>query len=148
MAKRILLPLDQSQTAEAAVPLVAGIARDSGASVRLLYVAPQPQTHLDQMGRAVAYADQEMARMEAEGLDYLRTMEMQFAGAATECVVRFGDPLAEIVLEAQAFDADLIAVATSGRSAIGRLALGSIAEQVLSKAEASVLLVRPGRKAF
>lgn len=74
-------------------------------------------------------------------------MELQFGGAATECVVRFGDPMAAIILEAAAFGADLIAVATSGRSAIGRLALGSIAEQVLNKADASVLLVRPGHEA-
>jgi nucleotide-binding universal stress UspA family protein len=87
-----------------------------------------------------------MARLEAEGLDYLRTVEMQFGGAADiDCVVRFGDPLAEILREADAFGADLIAVTTAGRSALGRIVLGSVAEEVVRKAYAPVMLVRPGR---
>jgi nucleotide-binding universal stress UspA family protein len=39
MAKRILVPLDQSVTAEMVVPLVADAARGGGGTVRLLHVA-------------------------------------------------------------------------------------------------------------
>lgn len=39
MAKRILVPLDQSPVAEIVVPLVAAAARGAGATVRLLLVA-------------------------------------------------------------------------------------------------------------
>jgi nucleotide-binding universal stress UspA family protein len=146
MAKRILVPLDQSRAAEVVVPLVAEIGRGSGATVRLLQVAPAPQKRVSEQGRVLAYADEEMARLEAEGLDYLRTVEMQLDGAAdVECVVRFGDPAAEILLEADAFGADLIAVTTEGRSAVGRTLLGSVAEQVVRKADAQVMLIRPGR---
>ncbi|MDO8479749.1 MAG: universal stress protein [Candidatus Rokubacteria bacterium] len=146
MAKRILVPLDESPVAEVVVPLVADIARGSGATVRLLQVAPVPQNRVSEQGRMLAYADEEMARLEAEGLDYLRTVEMQFDGAAdVECVVRFGDPAAEILLEADAFGADLIAVTTERRSAVGRTVLGSVAEQVVRKADAQLMLIRPGR---
>ena len=100
---------------------------------------------MNEEGRVVAYADQEMARLEAEGLDYLRTVEMQFDGAAIECVVRFGDPVAAILREAEAFGADLIAVTTAGRSGMGRALLGSVAEQVFRRAETPVMLLRPGR---
>jgi nucleotide-binding universal stress UspA family protein len=87
-----------------------------------------------------------MERLETEGLDYLRTVEMQFDGAGdVECVVRFGDPVPEILQEAEAFGADLIAVTTEGRSAVGRTLLGSVAEQVVRKADAPVMLIRPGR---
>jgi nucleotide-binding universal stress UspA family protein len=147
MAKRILVPLDRSRVAEIVVPLVAAIARRSGATVRLVLVAPVPQTRVSEDGRVVAYADQEMARLEAEGLDYLRTVEMQFGGAGdVECVVRFGDPAAEILRDAETFTPDLIAVTTAGRSAVGRTVLGSVAEQVLRKADAPVMLMRPGRQ--
>ncbi len=59
--------------------------------------------------------------------------------------MRFGDPVDEILREAEAFDADLIAVTTQGRSALGRTVLGSVAEQIVKKADAPVMLVRPGR---
>jgi len=146
MAKRILVPLDQSRVAEIVVPPVADMARGSGATVRLLLVAPVPQNRVSEAGRVLASTDQEMARLEAEGLDYLRTVEMQLDGAGdVECVVRFGDPIAEILQEAEAFGADLIAVTTEGRSAVGRTLLGSVAEQVVRKADAQVMLIRPGR---
>ena len=146
MAKRILVPLDQSPVSEVVVPLVVDIARGSGATVRLLQVAPVPRNRVSEEGRVLAYADQEMERLETEGLDYLRTVEMQFDGAGdVESVVRFGDPVAEILQESKAFGADLIAVTTEGRSAVGRSLFGSVAEQVVRKADAPVMLIRPGR---
>jgi nucleotide-binding universal stress UspA family protein len=60
-------------------------------------------------------------------------------------VVRFGDPVAEILREAEEFEADLVAVTTVGRSALGRTVLGSVAEQIVKKADAPVMLMRPGR---
>jgi nucleotide-binding universal stress UspA family protein len=141
MTKRILVPLDRSPLAEAVVRLVADLARGSGASVRLLHVAPLPQ-NLVVDGRVVAYADQEMARLEAEGLDYLRSLEFRLEEIPVESVVRFGDETDEILLEAEAFGADLIAVSTAGRSGVGRAILGSVAEQVFRKAPVPVVLYR------
>lgn len=146
MAKRILVPLDRSSTAERVLPLVITLARGSGAAIRLLVVEPVPESRVGQDGRVVAYADQEQARLEAEGLDYLRALTRQCGGVSdVECVVRFGDPVDEILREAGAFDADLIAVTTGERSALGRTVLGSVAEQIVNKADAPVMLVRPGR---
>jgi universal stress protein A len=143
MAKRILLPLDRSHAAECVVPLVADAARGSEAAVRLLHVAPAPTGWGDEAGRIFVYADQEMQRLEADGLDYLRAVETQFDDTPVECVVRFGDPVTEILAEAEAFEADLIAVSTAGRSGVGRVILGSVVEQVFGKAKASVVLLRP-----
>jgi nucleotide-binding universal stress UspA family protein len=56
--------------------------------------------------------------------------------------VRFGDETAEILVEAEAFGADLIAVSTAGRSGVGRALLGSVAEQVFRKAAVPVILYR------
>jgi nucleotide-binding universal stress UspA family protein len=114
--------------------------------MRFLMVEPPPDTRVGTDGRVVAYADQEQARLEAEGLDYLRALTRQCGGVSdVECVVRFGDPVDEILREAEVFDADLIAVTTEGRSALGRTVLGSVAEQIVKKADAPVMLVRPGR---
>lgn len=140
MAKRILVPLDQSVTAEMVVPLVADAARGGGGTVRLLHVAPLPGPRVTTDGRVLAYADQEMKRLEAEGLDYLHTVEVYFDGAPVESVVRFGDPVVGILGETEAFGADLIAVTTVGRSGLRRVALGSVAEQVFRKADVAVML--------
>ena len=141
MAKRILVPLDRSRKAESVLPLAIDIARGTGAAMRLLVVETPPDTRVGTDGRVVAYADQEQAR-----LDYLRALTRQCGGVSdVECVVRFGDPVDEILREAEVFDADLIAVTTEGRSAVGRTVLGSVAEQIVKKADAPVMLMRPGR---
>jgi nucleotide-binding universal stress UspA family protein len=146
MARKILVPLDQSHAAETILPVVSAIARGDGATVRLLLVAPAPESRLNKEGRTVAYADQEMARLEAEGLDYLRVLKMRFGPVGgVECAVRFGDPMEEILREAEAFGADMIAVTTEGRGAVRRALLGSVAEQIVRKADAPVMLLRPGR---
>ena len=144
MAKRILVPLDRSHEPGFLVSFVADAARGSQAMVRLLHVASMPEGFTDQYGRVVVYADQEMQRLEAEGRDYLQAIELQFGDVRVESVVRFGDPVAMILREADAFDADLIALSTAGRSGVGRVVLGSIAEQVFRKSSVPVLLLRPG----
>jgi nucleotide-binding universal stress UspA family protein len=147
MPKRILVPLDQSPTAESVVPLVADMARGGGATVRLLHVAPVPGPRVTTDGRVLAYADQEEKRLTADGLDYLHTVEVYLEGAAVESEVRFGDPVAEILREAEAFGADLIAVTTAGRGGLRRVAFGSVAEQVFRKAEVAVMLYHASRDA-
>ena len=145
MAKRILVPLDGSVTAEALLDVVADTARGAGAAVRLLRIEPPPDTLVDADGRVVAYADQETERVEAEALDYLRSVQSRLVGVDVDCVVRFGLPLEQILQEVDAFDADLIAVGTAGRSGLKLALLGSVAEQVLRKAPVPVLLFRPSR---
>src|SRR5678816_964589 len=106
MAKRILVPLDRSITAESVVSLVGDLARGSDASVRLLYVAPQPDNLVDREGCVIAFADQEMASLESEGLDYLRTVRLMLADLPVQSTVRFGDPAKQILREADDYGAD------------------------------------------
>jgi nucleotide-binding universal stress UspA family protein len=112
MTKRILVPLDGSRSAEAVLPIVAATARDSGGTVRLLRVEPVPENVVGDYGRVVAYADQEMARLEAKGRIYLEGARAELVGVPSETVVRFGDPADEIGQEAEAWEADLIALAS------------------------------------
>lgn len=144
MAKRVLVPLDETGEAERAIDLVADLARGSGATVRLLHVAPVPDNIVSD-GRIVAYADQEGARLENEAMDYLRAVEARL-GLPTEGAVRFGEPVAEILKEADAFAADLIVMSTKAASGLSRLVLGSVAEQVLKKASAPVVLFRAAQE--
>jgi nucleotide-binding universal stress UspA family protein len=141
MPKKILMPFGGRETDEAVLPVVGAVARDSGAVVRLLRVFPVPDNVVGTHGHVVAYADQEMARLTAEGLGRLEVIEAQLPGVPVERVVRFGDTAAEILLEAEAFGADLIAV--SDRSHWVRRALvPGVAEQLNRKADVPVLTLR------
>jgi nucleotide-binding universal stress UspA family protein len=144
MAKRIVVPLDLTIETEAVLPLVADVARGAGSTVRLLHVAPWPGTLGDDERRIAAYADRERERLEAEALDYLNTVELQFDGIPVESTVRFGDPVDEILREAETFGADLIALTARDAHPFSGLVLAGTTEQVCRRAEAPVMVFRPG----
>lgn len=144
MAKRILVPLSTRESAREIVPLIGALARGNGATVRLLQVFPVPKQITSPCGRVVAYAHQEMERLTVVGLDDLRTTaETYFHDVPVESTVRFGGPVEGILLEADTFDADLIALAAPERSRLRRLVSAGIADQVARKASVPTLLLRP-----
>lgn len=142
MTKRILVPLDRSEVAEAVLPLVVDLARSTGATVRLLHVAPVPENLVSSEGRLIAYSDQEAERLKGEGLDHLKALSARL-GVRAECVIRFGNEADEILQEAEAYNADLVAMTTAGKSGLRRVLMGSVAERVLHRARIPVLLYRP-----
>src|SRR4029450_4053606 len=146
MAKRILVPLDGRESSEAAAVLAADLARGSGGHVRLLQGYPLPEHRGRTEGRVVAFADQEMDRLTAEGRDYLESVEARLGSVPAETVVRFGEPRHEILTEAEAFDADLIVVTAARRAGwLSRLGVGGIGERLLHDSTGPGVLVRGGR---
>jgi universal stress protein A len=144
MAKRIVVPLDLTIETEAVLPLVADVARGAGSTVRLLHVAPRPGNPVDSERRVAVYAGHERERLEAEALDYLNTVELQFDGIPVESAVRFGDPVDEILLEAETCGADLIALTARDAHPLTGLVLAGTTEQVCRRAEVPVMVFRPG----
>ena len=143
MAKRILVPLGTREADQAVLPLVATVARASGGTVRLLRVYPIPDHIVGSHGRTVAYVDQEMDRLSRHGVMELDAIaDTTLAGMPVETVVRFGNPAGEIVIEAEAFGADLIALTTTGRSRLRRALIGSAADDVTRKAPVPTLVLR------
>ncbi len=156
MAKRILVPVGAEERVEAIVPVVAALARDSGATVRLLHVEPPQRTRFDEAARRLplhAYDSQVMhdlqqrllyyahvaeEQLESEGLERLRQLEPLLDGVEIERRVRFGDVVDEIALEAEAFAADLIAVAQRRRP-WWRPTLASIGERLRARVRVPVL---------
>jgi nucleotide-binding universal stress UspA family protein len=143
MTKRILAPIGAEERSEAIVPLVAALARETGATVRLLRVFPVPERIDGDHGRTVAYVDQEMARLTAEGLDDLASVvETILPGVAVERVVRFGDVEEEILVEAETFGADLIALADAKHGRLRSALAPSLAERVAAKAAVPALVLQ------
>ncbi|MEO7963871.1 MAG: universal stress protein [Gemmatimonadaceae bacterium] len=54
-----------------------------------------------------------------------------------------GDPASELLAFAEEFDVQLIAAGTHGRSAIGRLLMGSVSTQLVRQARSWVLVAPP-----
>src|SRR5213594_286524 len=142
MTKRILTPIDGREQSEAIVPVVAALARGAGSTVRLLRVFPVPEHVIGLYGRTIAYVDQEMARLTAEGMDELAHIEAELDGIPVERVVRFGEPAEEIRLEAEAYNADLVTLATSRRSRLGSALRPGVAERVVQEAPVPTLVLR------
>jgi acetoin utilization protein AcuB len=139
----ILVPLDGTAGSEAVLETIGEIARGEDASVRLLSVHP-PVHEVEVEGRVLAYVDQETERVEAEAQDYLRHVAVRLGSVSVSSAVRFGEPAEQIVAEAEAASATLIAMATHRRTGIARIVKGSVAEHVERATTIPVMLVQYG----
>lgn len=135
----IVAPLDGSAVAEAVLPWVTELAHLFLAKVVFLRAVEPPWPH--EGGSLQAAAALEAA--EAEARAYLHSVAERLRADGIELVyeVRAGLPAAVITGYARTIRAQLIVMATHGRSGLSRLVYGSVAEQVLRDAPAPVLLV-------
>ena len=140
MVKRILVPVDRSD--RTLVPLIASLARGAGATVRLLRVLPVPEVQVGNYGRVIAYVDQQMESLRGSAMLDLCSVEAELDGVPVESLVRFGDPVEEILLEANAFSADLVALSARRRAWPLRALRASVGDRVARKAELPVLVLR------
>lgn len=149
--RRVLVPLDGSPVAEAIIPFVARIAQPLGLEVALLRAVPRMPPQVMEGSRVVL---DQTERLNQEAEAYLQAIadRLSETGLRVLTSVRVGDPASEILAGTRECEADLIAMTTHGRTALGRLLFGSVAEAVLRRAHVPVLTVRAteagaGRKA-
>jgi nucleotide-binding universal stress UspA family protein len=146
MYKRILVPIDGSPTSNKALTAALQLARDAGGRVRLVHVLDE----LAYLGGYNAYSgySSDLIRIAQEVGTKILDDAMGIAKAAgvpadPVLLEKFGDHLGETVADAaKLWNADLIVVGTHGRRGIGRMFLGSGAEQIIRLAPNHVLVVR------
>jgi len=140
MFERLLVPLDGSDLAEAALPYAVRIP-----SRRLRLLQVEPGAARGERFQALTRRDWRQP-LEAVAADYLDRVgePLRRAGREVEAIVVAGDP-AEKIVEAAA-DADLIVMTTRGRGAGGRLVYGSVADRVARHAPVPTLVVRAGSR--
>jgi nucleotide-binding universal stress UspA family protein len=168
MLQKILVPLDGSELAEAAIPYVKEISqRCDPIEVTLLQVVRTPSgraatvfmpmdvdfpakrspgSEVDvEMAEHPIYREQEMAseRADAEASLKPAARRLREAGIPTRTDVAFGRAAEEIVNYAEEQKFDLIVMCTLGRSGIRRWLVGSVADKVLHGTILPVMLVRP-----
>jgi len=141
MIKTILVPLDGSPVAEQGLAAACRIARGTGAALLLM--------------RSVVYFAVEEATREEEGRDLRKAREyldrvrqdLERQGLAATAEVLPVEPVRAILFAAEAHAVDLISICTHGRSGIRDALIGSVAEAVLQRSAAPILLTRAGKHA-
>jgi nucleotide-binding universal stress UspA family protein len=143
----LVVPLDFSELAEAALPIAQELAQATDARLVLVSVIPVPSTSdlFTQQGVFVAYSGDEYTAYEQEADAYLNRVaqDLRRSTPTVETQVRFGDPAVEITAASGQAGAAAIVMATHGRTGLARSVLGSVTGQVLRRSPMPVLLVRP-----
>jgi nucleotide-binding universal stress UspA family protein len=135
--RTILHPTDFSRYSENAWRVACSLARDYGANLLVLHVREVPVAVYGEFGTVPPDTyDAEALRRE------LATVEPTVSGLSVERRLTEGNPAAEIVRVAKENNCDLIVLGTHGRTGLGRLLMGSVAEQVVRKATCPVLTVK------
>jgi nucleotide-binding universal stress UspA family protein len=146
--KRILVPLDGSETAEAALPVAARLANSAKLPVALVQVI-NPSLEFSMVGQGLAPIT----------ADLYNEVESDFTVQANEELDKGAKLLGDIpegvtqtVLEGSTVDAlhdysepgDLIVMTSHGRTGFRRFLLGSVAQKIINERVAPVVLVPAG----
>jgi nucleotide-binding universal stress UspA family protein len=136
--RTLLHPTDFSERSRFAFQLACALARDYGARLVLLHVGRQPV--ITPVGGVIP---PEPERYQAELTENLHKLQAQVPQLRVEAKLAIADdPAAEILRVAQETPCDLIVMGTHGWTGLGRLLMGSVAEQVLRRAACPVLTVK------
>jgi len=145
MIKHLLVPLDGTQLAEAALPATKALALTLGARITLLHLiesAPTPAVH-----------GQRHLTGPTEAKDYLEEIRQGMAqdGLVIDCHVHttaVNDVAGGIVAHREELHPDLIVMCRHGSGGLSRMLHGSLAQQVVALGSPPLLLVRPEEPAF
>ncbi len=146
--RRILIALDGSERAEAAVRVAQEVGRGFNARYTLFRAVPPTYAASPYLPHTVAETREAMERGQGDAENYLSGIASTFAeaGLVAETEVSVGtQPASGLIHHASGGGADLIAIATHGRGGIPRLVLGSVADKVARGSPVPVLVVRPAK---
>jgi len=148
MYQRILVPLDGSKRAETILPYVEDMALVRNSAILFLQVI-EPGATMVTPYDMVPYYDADLAQQWVEeAKQYLGAVSNAFRekGMNVQVLVEQGPVVRTILDVAEREDADLIAMASHGRSGLARVFYGSVAAGILHQADRPLLLVRACNK--
>ncbi len=137
--KKILIATDGSDNTKAAVSYGLWLAKELGAEVTALYVVDQTSFGSFPMDSSIVSV---YSLLENEGKKAVEDVKAEgdSKGVKVTPMVLEGSPTRKILETAAGFD--LVVMGTLGRSALGKLFMGSVAERVTRYAPCPVLVVR------
>ena len=144
MFERIVVGLDGSRVSETALKTSAQLARRLGLPLLLVRVADLAVVPWGANEAAAAYAElsEEMVREKDEATRYLETVAQPLRDEGLSITTEVRSGFAARELATAAGPGDLLVVASHGRHGLERLVLGSVAEEVVKRSPAPVLVTR------
>ena len=141
---KIVVPLDGSDTGQAALPYAEILARELGASINLIQIIPSPGT-MDPSMPGGSYWIKFVEAVSDTAKYYLAGIAEKLSnqGIRITYEVITGDPAYKIAEYAEQAKSSLIAMSTHGRTGIARWVLGSVTDKVLHSSKVPILIVRP-----
>jgi nucleotide-binding universal stress UspA family protein len=127
--RKIAVPLDGSHRSAAVLPPLTEFARALGAKVEFVSVVSPTKRETLPVETVAHNIFQEQRMLQEKGL-------------SVELSILYGDPAQEILAFARGRQADLVAIATHGRSGLKRTFYGSVAEKILRNGTLPLLVVR------
>ena len=132
--KQVVVPLDGSDVSASVLPHAATLARAFDAKLLLVHFVEPTRTRA---AREVPPRRDVVEFLEA------RHAELAASGLRVEFRISAGHPATRLLELARADGSDLVAMATHGRSGLGRWLYGSVAETVIRSARCPLLIHRP-----
>lgn len=145
--KRVLVPLDGSALAEAALPALLRLFPADKLDILLFEVLPSPTANavypswgpVGEWGEVLPNPEEARAQAQA----YLSQVALRLSGAHVSTTVTEGAPGHAILETIRTAKPDLVAMATHGRGGLARAVMGSVTDLVLRAAAVPVLVVHP-----
>lgn len=146
----IAVPLDGSVYAEAALPYAKELARDFDAELLLVRVAETAQVYSmmspEPVGGASAEAINEVTeQLVSETRDYLEATAtaVRAEGFNVKTEALEGFPADQLMALEREMAVNVIVMATHGRSGLGRIVFGSVADRILKNGTTPILMIKP-----
>lgn len=139
MFKKIVVPLDGSDIAEAVIPFAAEIASKSGGELVLVTAVQQVGVWDATLTLQVMDRESQIAK------EYLEATQKAVSakGAQVSTKIVSGDAADAVLAAADEIGADMLAISTHGRSGLARWLFGSTATHILDRAKVPLLVLRP-----
>ena len=145
--QKILCPIDFSKASLYGLKMASEMAEKFGSEIIVLYVnkpiqhLPSPQVEASEIAFDTAAYERQMSQ---EARANLAAVTASIFPDEVEPLleVRLGQPSQEILKMSDEVEADVIFMATHGRTGLKHIVFGSVAERVVSRANCPVLTVR------
>jgi universal stress protein A len=133
---RILCPIDFDDNSLSALRLGAQLAERDQAALYLMHVIRVVE-EATAAAPAIFERDERATRTELQNI-----AESQLRGIDHQVLLRYGNPAEQIIAAESELGAELVVMATHGRTGISHLFFGSVAEKVVRESVCPVLIVR------